>query len=71
MAFRAGEVHMNDSPPRGDDMLARYMRGLLRNGGLALREEDVRTCTHCGARARFHLVDENGWSACSKCGSLA
>jgi hypothetical protein len=71
MAFRAEGLQVREAMSRDDDLLVRYMRGLLRSGRLAVRQEDVRTCTHCGAHARFHPVDEFGWSACSACGGLA
>ncbi len=71
MAFNPTGLQAGESIPRDDDLLARYMRGLLRSGRLAAVVEDVRTCTHCGAHARFHPVDDYGWSACSACGARA
>jgi len=57
-----------------DGLLSRYMRELLRGGGVTYQRvdqaDDVRTCAHCGAHVRFNPVDA-GWSACSTCGRLA
>lgn len=32
---------------------------------------DVRTCTHCGARAAFLYDPRGGWASCSSCGRYA
>jgi len=31
----------------------------------------IRTCTHCGERARFRLDPEGTWAICEACGHLA
>ncbi len=69
-ALRAGTW-----PQADEDLLARYMRSLLRRGSfedLHAGCQDVRTCTHCGAYARFDPAGvADSWAACSACGALA
>ncbi|HEX2031823.1 MAG TPA: hypothetical protein VHL78_10535 [Actinomycetota bacterium] len=56
-------------------VLARYLRGLARNGGhrTARRSpgHDVRTCPNCGARSDFALDPEGTWYRCASCGHYA
>lgn len=34
-------------------------------------KKDIRTCTHCGARATFLYDPRGGWASCTACGQYA
>ena len=72
MATSAERLRRGARPQREDTLLARYMGALLRTRRLSEQHADIRTCAHCGARARFDRVGEGGtWAACSACGEQA
>lgn len=72
MAMRAASARPGTRSSQDDELLSRYMRALLRNGGQKWPGDDERTCASCGARARFdQCTDNDTWSTCSACGAMA
>jgi len=57
-----------------EQLLTRYLRGLVREGGSAPDRSpgyQTRTCARCGARATFVLDPRGVWFTCSTCDRLA
>ena len=65
MAVVAERLHRDE-----DDLLARYLRA--RSTDSPRSETDgIRTCTHCGERARFRIDPDGSWGMCARCGAYA
>ncbi|HVM11290.1 MAG TPA: hypothetical protein VM638_02270 [Actinomycetota bacterium] len=57
-----------------EQLLTRYLRGLVRTGGSAPDRSpgyQTRTCANCGQHTKFVLDPSGVWYSCSSCQRLA
>ena len=58
--------------PEEPDLLTRYLQARAsRNSPFEGDSDGIRTCTHCGQRARFRIDPAGTWGTCPHCRTYA